>query len=116
MLNSETAKNRPRRKSFSSCMLLFYSVLQIGNLVQLPLNLNSSIRLSSLEQQESINQIALIIHILPLLLSFSVLIFLQVVKTSTVFLSWSIKQIFLFSAGISHNLICLSNIEMTITV
>lgn len=66
-------------------MLLFYVVLQIGNLVQLPLKLNSNIRLSSLELQESINQIGLIIHILPLLPSFSVLIFIQAMEISAVF-------------------------------
>lgn len=55
-----------------------------GNLIQLPLKLNSYIRLSAVKLQEGISQRALIIHILSLLPPFSLLVFLQVIKSQVV--------------------------------
>lgn len=76
-----------------------------GNLILLPLKLNSYIRLSTLKLQEGIRQWALIIHILSLLPPFSLLVFLQVMESRVVL---CVMQIFSFSAGISHDLTPLS--------
>lgn len=71
----------------SACCCLVGSKLcstNRGNLIQLPLKLNSYIRLSTLKLQEDISQWALIIHILYLLPPFSLLISLQVIKSQVV--------------------------------
>lgn len=86
MFNSESAKCWPGTKSVilllrAVFLLVPSSALQIGNLVPLPLKLNSYIRLSGFEIQEGISQMALIIHILSLLPPFFLLIFLQVIKS-----------------------------------
>lgn len=86
-----------------SCCCLVASKLcstSRGNLILLPLKLNSYIRLSTLNLQEGIRQWALIIHILSLLPPFSLLVFLQVIQSRVVL---CVMQIFSFSAGISHD-------------
>lgn len=80
MLSTDLGEKSVILVLYAIVLLVPSSALQIGNLVELPLKLNSYIRLSSLELQEGISQMALIIRILSSLTPFSLLIFLQVIK------------------------------------